>query len=245
MQVQIKPLTALLFGVGFVLALAFLLNGRDYSPSKSVASSEHSVVAPLANAETAWQSNSRRSPGPEQVTIQQPPTVIVQLPEGVYPFPANSSLSGELSAPGAGASGTGWRTPDPVTEEDSSSEPSEPKRSKSKVTGSSSSSPDCDALAQRIHDTHDYRGTADERACFGEEDDPRVGLALDYGKTETSYAASEQTLKPGSYGCMLEADGIVADGWQGTAEQVQCFGYDDLAGINEAYGALEEGRTSY
>lgn len=49
----------------------------------------------------------------------------------------------------------------------------------------------CRAAAHRIGLTQDYLGTATERACFGEEDDWRVGLALDYGMTELEYAEAE------------------------------------------------------
>jgi hypothetical protein len=49
----------------------------------------------------------------------------------------------------------------------------------------------CELAAQSIYDTQDYTGSATEQACFGEEDDPRVGLALDYGQTVAGYALSE------------------------------------------------------
>lgn len=49
----------------------------------------------------------------------------------------------------------------------------------------------CALAAQQMLDTQDYTGSATQRACFGEEDDPRVGLALDYGQTVAGYALSE------------------------------------------------------
>lgn len=61
-------------------------------------------------------------------------------------------------------------------------------------------------------------------------------------------AAAEQAAPdhPGSYNCMKTADEIVSYGWTGSASEVSCFGSEDnLAGINDAYGALEEGRSSY
>lgn len=48
--------------------------------------------------------------------------------------------------------------------------------------------------------------------------------------------------------CMLAADRIVSYGWSGAADEVQCFGHEDnLAAINDAYGALEaeSGKGSY
>lgn len=50
---------------------------------------------------------------------------------------------------------------------------------------------DCDAVAAHVYATQNYSGTDSELACLGEEDDARVGLALDYGQTEAGYAASE------------------------------------------------------
>lgn len=49
----------------------------------------------------------------------------------------------------------------------------------------------CRAAAYRIYLSQDYTGTDTERACFGMEDDPRVGLALDYGMTPLQYEQAE------------------------------------------------------
>lgn len=46
----------------------------------------------------------------------------------------------------------------------------------------------CDVAAQRVYVTQDYTPAA--RDCLGEEDDPRVALALDHGVTFDTWAAS-------------------------------------------------------
>lgn len=56
----------------------------------------------------------------------------------------------------------------------------------------------CRAAAYVIYHTGAYSGTDTEVACFGAEDDPRVGLALDYGMTEAQYAETEAA-QGGSY----------------------------------------------
>jgi hypothetical protein len=50
----------------------------------------------------------------------------------------------------------------------------------------------CQLAAHHVHATQDYTGSALERLCLGEEDDPRVGLALDYGYTREAYRAAEK-----------------------------------------------------
>lgn len=51
---------------------------------------------------------------------------------------------------------------------------------------------DCQLAAHHVYVTQDYAGSALERLCLGEEDDPRVSLALDYGYTPEAYAAAER-----------------------------------------------------
>jgi hypothetical protein len=57
---------------------------------------------------------------------------------------------------------------------------------------------ECEAVARVLYESHDYMGTQWERACFGEEDDARVGMALDYGTTVWQYAR-EEAAEGGSY----------------------------------------------
>jgi len=50
----------------------------------------------------------------------------------------------------------------------------------------------CQLAAHHVYVTQDYAGSALERVCLGEEDDARVGLALDYGYTADAYRAAEK-----------------------------------------------------
>lgn len=53
-------------------------------------------------------------------------------------------------------------------------------------------SPECDEVIALVYRTHDYTGGPEEQICLGQEDDPRVGLALDYGMSADEYAAAER-----------------------------------------------------
>lgn len=50
----------------------------------------------------------------------------------------------------------------------------------------------CQIMATRMFDAQDYTPSALVRYCFGDESDPRVGLALDYGMTFDVYRATEK-----------------------------------------------------
>jgi hypothetical protein len=50
----------------------------------------------------------------------------------------------------------------------------------------------CQITAEQVYLAQDYTGDTLQYACLGEEDDARVGLALDYGMTQDVYAANER-----------------------------------------------------
>lgn len=56
--------------------------------------------------------------------------------------------------------------------------------------------PLCERLAWEMHAAQDYVPTADVQACFGQEDDDRVTVALLTGQTVRLYMVSHNLAKP-------------------------------------------------
>lgn len=60
------------------------------------------------------------------------------------------------------------------------------------LTGGTAVRQVCQMVAEDIAQTQDYVPSPLVRSCVGQEDDWRVGLALDYGMSPEVYAASER-----------------------------------------------------
>lgn len=199
MEIKARPSTVLTFGCGIMLgfaALVLLVSGRDMSPSKSVASSEHSAIAPLANTETAWKVNSLSS--------QKPSTVNIYVMGRETLRDTSEARSVALSPSTAVESG--WRSPSATTTDtEQSSSTTDAYQQEFRTQPPTNDQPthrECMLAADDVV-ANGWHNSPVETGCFAGPEDPAIGDA--YGELESESGKGSATNPyPGYATCATE-----------------------------------------